>query len=117
MNLAISSQEAIQILARHYSPFIHLPPRALVELNRTIRLFELHPGEEIRISARSAEGDLYLIGGEVSIAAEAGMQPYSAGDDRRLPINLGPPPNRLTVIADSEAILCQCESQDLDQLT
>ena len=114
--MAITSQEAIQTLAKHYSPFIHLPPHALVDLNRTMRLFELHPGEEIRISARSAEGYLYLIGGDVTVATASGTQQCSAGDDRRLPINLEPPPNRLTVIADSEAILCQCESQDLDQL-
>ncbi|WP_058555393.1 cyclic nucleotide-binding domain-containing protein [Thiohalocapsa sp. ML1] len=114
--MAITSQEAISTLAKHYSPFIHLPAQALSALNRTMRLFELHPGEEIRISAGSAEGYLYLIGGDVTIVADNGKRRYSAGDDRRLPINLEPPPNRLTVIADSEAVLCQCESQDLDQL-
>ena len=114
--MAISFQEAIQILAKHYSPFIHLPAHALVDLNRTMRLFELESGEEIRISARSAEGHLYLIGGDITVMTENGTYQHSAGDDRRLPISLEPAPNRLTVIADSGAILCQCESQDLDQL-
>ncbi|MEA1051732.1 cyclic nucleotide-binding domain-containing protein [Lamprobacter modestohalophilus] len=114
--MGITLKEAIQILAENFSPFIHLPANSLAELDRPMRLFELSTGEEIRISARSPEGYLYLIDGEISVASGDVKRRYSASDERRLPITLAPAPDRLIVVADAPAILCQCESQDLDQL-
>jgi rhodanese-related sulfurtransferase len=114
--MGITSHEAIQTLAKHFSPFIHLPPAALTELNRSMRLFELYPNEDIRISARSAEGYLYLIGGEIRIDTDAGPQRLSASDERRTPIRLASAPARMHLTAESAAILCQCESEDLDLL-
>jgi CRP-like cAMP-binding protein len=111
-----TSREAIQILAKDFSPFIHLPASALGELERPMRMFELESGEEIRISARSAEGYLYLIDGDIELASGEGVQRHSASNQRRSPIRLAPAPNRLTVVAETPAVLCQCESQDLDQL-
>jgi CRP-like cAMP-binding protein len=111
-----TSQEAIQTLAKHFSPFIHLSASTLTELERPMRMFELDSGEEIRISARSAEGYLYLIDGDIELVSGERVQRHRASDERRSPIRLAPAPERLTVRADAPAVLCQCESEDLDQL-
>lgn len=114
--MGITTLEAIQTLAKHYSPFIHLPAHALAELDGPMRLFELAPGEEIRISARGLEGYLYLISGEASVDSDSGRRTHNASDERKLPIKVPSPPVRLTVAAETDAVLCQCESEDLDQL-
>jgi rhodanese-related sulfurtransferase len=114
--MGVTPQETVQVLARLYSPFIHLPPTALPEAERSMRFFDLHPGEEIRIRARRAEGYLYLVEGDITVNLEDAVRRYSFRDERKLPIKLPPAPTRVTVTAETSARLCQIESEDLDLL-
>lgn len=114
--MGVTAQETIQILAKHYSPFVHLPASALPEAERAMRFFDLRPGEEIRIRSRRVEGYLYLVDGDITVDLEGDVRRHSFRDERKLPIKLPPAPTRVTVTAETPARLCQIESEDLDLL-
>jgi rhodanese-related sulfurtransferase len=114
--MSVNTSATVKALAKDYSPFIHLPASALPEAERAMRFFELNPGEEIRISARKTEGYLYLIDGDVTIGVGGDVRQLHAGDEGKMPIQLAAPPCRVSVIADTPAVLCQIESEDLDLL-
>jgi hypothetical protein len=114
--MSVDTQATVKALAKDYSPFIHLPASVLPEAERAMRFFELNPGEEIRISARKTEGYLYLVDGDVTIGVGGDVRKLHVGDEGKMPIQLAAPPCRVSVIADTPAILCQIESEDLDLL-
>jgi rhodanese-related sulfurtransferase len=115
-SMSVNTQATVKALAKDYSPFIHLPVSVLPEAERAMRFFELNPGEEIRISARKTEGYLYLVDGDLTIGVGEDVRKLHVGDEGKMPIQLAAPPCRVSVIADTPAILCQIESEDLDLL-
>jgi rhodanese-related sulfurtransferase len=115
-SMSVNTHATVKALAKDYSPFIHLPAKVLPEAERVMRFFELNPGEEIRIGARKTEGYLYLVDGDVTIGRGGDVRSLHFRDEGKMPIQLAAPPCRISVIADTPAILCQIESEDLDLL-
>ncbi len=104
-------------LTTDYGPFNLLSPPRAAQVADVLRIMEMREGELFQVKPGTARDYLFVVEGYIEVISDGAIRSQAApGTTRRRPLVLPRAPEKTTLLAASDSILCLADSASLDRL-